>query len=333
MRKIRIAQIGIGHDHASAIINTLRKQSDIYEIVGYAVPEVEQNRFENNLKSFEGIPELSVDEILNDPTIEAVAIETEEVNLTNYALMAAKAGKHIHMDKPGGLELAQFEELIRVLKEKKLAFSLGYMYRFNSAIMELMEDIKAGKLGQIVSVEAHMSCWHGPNKRQWLEAFPGGMLFFLGCHLIDLVYGIMGQPDEVIPMSYCSGVDGVTAQDCGMAILRYQNNVSFVKSCALERGGFDRRQLVVTGSKGTVELRPLEMYGNFENQYTGVRTSTSTVWADRGYTTNTKPRARYAAMMESFYETAVGLKENPYSYDYELAVYKLVLQCCGVKVS
>lgn len=332
MKKIRIAQIGIGHDHAGEILRSIRQQSDIFEVVGYALPDIEKEKFQDRLGLFDGLKEMTVEEILNDPTIEAVTVETEEVNLTNYALMAAKAGKHMHMDKPGGLELDAFEELISVLKEKKLAFSLGYMYRHNPAIMELMEDIKAGKLGEIYSVEAHMNCRHPVNKRQWLEVFPGGMMFFLGCHLIDLIYQIMGEPEEVIPMNCCTGVDGVTADDFGMAVLRYKNGVSFAKTCDVEMGGFERRQLVVTGSKGTVELRPLEAYGNFKGQYTGVRISTSENWHDPGYRSATRPEDRYDRMMRVFAQITRGEIENPYTYDYELKLYKLVLKSCGVNV-
>jgi predicted dehydrogenase len=117
-----------------------------------------------------------------------------------------------------------------------------------------------------------------------------------------------------------------------MAVLKYKNGVSFAKTCAMEMGGFERRQLVITGSKGTVELRPLEMYGNFRGQYTGIRKATSEVWVDPGYRTATKPQNRYDSMMDSFAQMVRGEKENPYTYDYELNLYKLVLRCCGVKI-
>ena len=39
MRKVKIAQIGIGHDHAGQIMNTLRNMSEVFEVVGYAIPE------------------------------------------------------------------------------------------------------------------------------------------------------------------------------------------------------------------------------------------------------------------------------------------------------
>ena len=65
-----------------------------------------------------------------------------------------------------------------------------------------------------------MNCYHNVEIRRWLEGYEGGMMFFLGCHLIDLIYRIMGEPQEVIPMNCSTGVDGVTGQDYGMAVLK-----------------------------------------------------------------------------------------------------------------
>lgn len=331
MSKIRIAQIGVGHDHALEILRSIREQTEYFDVVAYGLPEEEKIRYADRLPKFDGLEERRIEDILADPTVQAVTIETEERNLIRYALMAVQAGKHIHVDKPGGTDPAEFEQLIHALKEKQLVFSLGYMYRYNQAVEALLRDIQVGKLGEIYSVEAHMSCWHKPEKRQWLEAFPGGMMFYLGCHLIDLIYRIQGKPEQVLPLNCCTGADGVTADDYGMAVLKYKNGVSFAKTCAVERGGFERRQIVVCGTKGTVELRPLEVYGDFDGLYTGVRTATSKKWHEPSCQTATQPEDRYDRMMRSFSQMVNGEIENPYTYDYEYELYKLVMQCCGRK--
>jgi len=186
---------------------------------------------------------------LNDPEIEAVAVETEEIYLTKYALMAAKAGKHLHMEKPGGVDSAEFTRLIEALKSQNLVFSTGYMYRFNPKIQEALAKVKNGELGEIYAVEAQMNCIHTNQVRQWLHAFPSGMLFFLGCHLIDLIYQIQGEPEEVIPLSTSTGFDGISAKDYGMVAFKYKNGVSFAKACDAELGGFLRRQIVICGEK------------------------------------------------------------------------------------
>lgn len=150
MKKIKIAQIGAGHDHASAAITTLKKNSDIFEIIGYAVvPEDDGNppqyAYESAKSCYEGLPLMTVEEILNYPGLDAVCIETEDRALTKYALMAAEKGLVIQMDKPGGIDDAEFDRLIDVVKAKNLVFHVGYMYRYNQAIMKVKEDIKAGK--------------------------------------------------------------------------------------------------------------------------------------------------------------------------------------------
>ncbi len=330
MRRVRIAQIGTSSgSHGNSIFRSLKTQSDVFEVVGFAFPEGEREKFPERMAEFEGYREMTVEEILNDPTIEAVTVETEELYLTDYALRAAECGKHIHMEKPGGISQSEFERLISTVKSKKTVFHTGYMYRYNPAINKLMEQIRRGELGEIISVEAGMNCRHPEKLRQWLKNFPGGMLFFLGCHLIDLVLQIQGAPMKIHPFSRPTGLDGVDADDFGMAVLEYPHGVSVVKTTAIEKGGFARRELVVTGTEKTVEIRPLEMYGDPELQFTTVTEYDSDDWGNRGTTYTTDQFNRYDGMMASFAAMVRGEKENPYTYDYESELHKTVLRCCG----
>lgn len=331
MKKIKVAQIGTsGNSHGNCIWESMIKQKDIFDIVGYALPESEREKFPDRARAFDGYNELTVDEILNNPEIEAVVVETEEIYLTKYALMVANAGKHLHMEKPGGVDLADFEKLVEILKSKNLTFSTGYMYRFNPKIQEALAKVKNGELGEIYSVEAHMDCKHPAEVRQWLQNFPGGMMFFLGCHLIDLIYQIQGEPEEIIPFNCSTGYDEVTANDYGMVVFKYKNGVSFAKTCDNENGGFLRRQLVICGEKGTIEIKPLEVWTE-GGQYTVMNEAYSTEWLKEWDTSKSEVYDRFDGMMRNFAEMVRG-KENPYSYDYELGLYKLILRSCGKEV-
>lgn len=341
MKKIKIGMIGAGHDHASNALDSLLLLDEIFDFAGYAVvPEDEKNSsiysYENLKKNYPDVPEMTVDEILNFPGLDAVCIEAEDSALTKYALMAAEKGLHIQMDKPGGIDNDEFDRLIDIVKEKKLVFHTGYMYRYNPAVMKLKEDIKAGKLGEIYSVEAQMNCLHGIEKRKWLGNYPGGMLYFLGCHLIDIIYSIMGEPEEVIPLSVSIGTDGVAAKDFGMAVFKYKNGVSFAKSTAVEHGGFDRRQIVVCGTKGTVEIRPIEQFcedipGVICTLNSVVREDFSDDWASGDKCRTTEPFGRYDAMWRAFASYVNGEAKNPFDYEYERSLHKLVLKSCGVR--
>ena len=101
MKKVRIAQIGINrYSHATGIFPTLKKLKDDYEIAGYVLVENEEELFPDLIDRYDGYPRLTLEEVLEDPTIVAVTIETEEIHLTKYALLAAQHGKHIHMESP-----------------------------------------------------------------------------------------------------------------------------------------------------------------------------------------------------------------------------------------
>lgn len=334
MRKIRIAQIGLNaNSHSIPIWYRLMRNTEVFDLAGYVLPEGERTKYAEKLEILEGYPELTLQQVLEDETIEAVAVETDEIYLTKYALLAAKAGKHIHMEKPGGVSLADFEELIGIMKKTGKVFHTGYMYRYNPAIRDAITKARSGELGTVTSVEAHMSCPHVPKVRQWLEAFPGGMMFFLGCHLVDLVLQIQGQPLRITPFNCSTNTDGVTAKDFGMAVLEYPNGVSFVKTNACEQGGAMRRQLVITGTKGTLELKPLERAPDPSRSTVNVTDTTYYSkcgdWKDPGKFIPGEPFHRYDAMMVTFARMVAGEVENPYTYDYELQLFRTLLQCCG----
>ncbi len=336
MEKLRVIQIGTKHDHASETYFTMRQLTELYEVAGWFEPDESYRPVIRDNERYQGTREfLSLEEVWSEPDVDVISVETEESRLTEYTLMAAERGYHVHMDKPGSPELTQFTKLIETCREKKLAFQIGYMYRYNPAILRALKLKEEGKLGDIISIEANMGCLHPQQKRQWLGQYKGGMLYFLGCHLIDLVYLFQGQPEKVIPLSCSTGMDGVTAEDYGAAVLCYKNGVSFVRTSAAETNGFTRRQFVISGTKATLELYPIEHYvgdgSMLDCRMKESYTEDAVNWFESGNWTEYEPFNRYKAMLSDYAAMARGEKENPFTLDYELAVQKLLLDACDVK--
>lgn len=328
MKKIRIAQIGTSrYSHGNLIWGSLIKQTDIFNVAGYAFPENERQKFPDIMDIFDGYQELALEEILSDPTITAVAIETEEIYLAKYALMAAKAGKHIHLEKPGFIDPADFEALVQVAKEKNLVLHLGYMYRYNPALQALIAQAKEGALGDVISIEAQMNGIYPPTAeaRQWLGNLPGGNMRFLGCHMLDLILQIWGIPETVIPLNCATGAEGTTAEDFAMAALQYKNGVSFAKANAAEVAGYNRRQLVISGTKAVAECKPLEIsYGGG-----AVSTPMTICFADRKENADSGIFDRYDGMLAAFAGYVRGDAENPYTPEYEMTLCKILHKACG----
>ncbi|MBQ9950986.1 MAG: hypothetical protein IJO98_02445 [Clostridia bacterium] len=93
-------------------------------------------------------------------------VETDEIHTVKYAIMSAEHGKHIHMEKPGRREPEDFEKLVEIMRRTGKVFHTGYMYRYNPFVMELMDRIRYGEMGEIISEEAQMNCWHPEGVRR-----------------------------------------------------------------------------------------------------------------------------------------------------------------------
>ena len=83
---------------------------------------------------------------------------------------------------------------------------------------------------------------------------------YLGCHLIDILYRVQGEPLEVLPMNTSSGFGKGVGADEGFVLYRYPRGISFIRTTAVECGGFMRRRIVFYGEKGTIAVDPIERY-------------------------------------------------------------------------
>ena len=73
MKKIKVAQIGTNkYSHGTAVWTRMLRLSEYFEIIGFAFPENEREKCPDHMHAFEGYREMTVEEILNDPEIEAV---------------------------------------------------------------------------------------------------------------------------------------------------------------------------------------------------------------------------------------------------------------------
>ena len=327
------------HDHAFFAFEALHKLSDTFEIIGYYEPNESAAQKAKSNSLYSQYKQLSENEIWSSNP-DAIVIETHEHELTKYALECAKRRIHIHMDKPGGCELYDFEELISTVKKNNIIFHTGYMYRYNPALIKAESLVKSGKLGDIYSIEAQMSCTHPKQKRDWLASLPGGMMFYLGCHLIDIILRLQGKPKNILPYNFSTSFLAAKGEDNTFCLLEYERGISFAKTTAVEPGGFNRRQIVICGTKGTYEIKPLEDYFD-ENEISKLCSHVTYAFANEDGTFSWKnsevskemfgPFDRYTPMMSAFAEMVRGEKANPFTPDYELELYKTILNACKVK--
>ncbi len=255
-KPIKVGQIGVGHAHAGKL-SVFRSSKD-YEVVGIVEPDhILRNKAEKD-STYKGLEWMTRDQLLETPGLQLVLVETKVENLLDNAEVCVAAGMNVHLDKPAGESLPQLNRIFEIAAKKKLLVQMGYMYRYNPAIVLLQEFLKKGWLGEIFEVHAVMSKAVDPLDRLRFARFPGGMMFELGCHILDLVIRILGKPNSVAPFIRSSGRFQDGLKDNMIAVLCYPKAIATLKTTALEVDGFDRRHLVVCGTEGTFHIQPLD---------------------------------------------------------------------------
>lgn len=323
--KIKIGQIGVGHAHAAKLA-VYRRSAD-YDVIGIVEPDAELRRQAESQPTFHDLPWLTQEQLLNTPGVEAVLVETRVRDLLDTAETCIAAGKHVHLDKPAGESLAQYRRLLKAAAEKHLLVQMGYMYRYNPAVVLLREALAKGWLGDVFEVSTVMSKVVAPAARRKLAEFRGGMMFELGCHVIDLVLAILGKPDKVtaFPRHSSPLEDGLA--DNMLAVLEYGKATATVRSTALEVNGSARRQLTVCGSEGTFHIQPLDdpaVRATFTAAHGQYRA---------GYQDIRFPKfERYVADAADMAAIVRGEKAPDFSFDHDLAVQETVLRASNVEV-
>ncbi len=326
MKQIRIGHIGTLHDHSAGILPCVRKYPEFFEVVGVVAESEERRKEIEGMPAYAGLPFMTEEELF-EKGIDAALIEGHEFNLIPAARRCIDRGIHVHIDKPAGADLAAFEELLDSAEAKKLVVHMGYMYRYNPSVQEALRLKNEGAFGTIYEVDAVMNTCHSPEKRAWLKQFPGGIMFFLGCHMIDLIYLFQGKPKKVIPYLKSTGFDGIDAIDHALAVLEYENGISIARATSTEVNGYGRRQLVICGEKATWEIEPLESpTRTFFSEIT-----TADPYADSRRELDFSTKKRYDAMMLHFARCVRGEIENEFDYRYEREVHRLILEACGLK--
>jgi predicted dehydrogenase len=320
--KLKYGQIGVGHAHASKM--AVYRQSPDWEVVGVAESDSELRQRAERDPVYRDLNFMTTEQLLNTPGLQVVGVETRVRDLLNTAATCVAAGKHIHLDKPAGESLPQFRRLLDDAAKKHLVVQMGYMFRYSPAVVMLREFLKNGWLGEPFEVHTVMSKVVDPGTRRGLAEYPGGIMFELACHVIDLVVGLLGKPDSVHPYSQKVGPYDDRLLDNQLAVFIYPNAIASVKSSAVEIDGGDRRHFVVCGTKGTFHIQPLDApsvrftldqpRGKYGKGYQDVRFGNY---------------PRYVGDAADLAKIVRGEKDPDFSYQHDLAVQEAVLKASG----
>ena len=251
-RKIRVAVLGIGHAHAMGKVQALRSM-DEFELVGVCEPDAGQSR---EHEALEGLKWLSESEVLGDGSLELVVVESRVQENLHYARKCIDAGKYVHLDKPPGVDLGALRQLLEDAGRKNLVVQMGYQWRYHAGMQAAIKAARKGWLGNIYMVRATINKPISRETRVRLAKFKGGMMFELGCHMIDRVVALLGKPRSVTGRLRHDSLVDDTLADNTLAVLEYDSALAEVYVAAMQPHGGNYRTLEILGTNGTATVRP-----------------------------------------------------------------------------
>jgi predicted dehydrogenase len=202
---------------------------------------------------------------------------------------------------------------------------MGYMYRYTPGVVLLRDLLRKGWLGDVFEVHAVMSKVVPPAERKRLAEHKGGILFELGCHLIDLVIGLLGRPKDVAAFGTHAATVEDGLADNMLAVLTYPRAIATVKASAQEVEGGGRRHLVVCGTEGTCHIQPLDS--------PAIRLTLSRPRGEYIQGTQEVKLPRYTRYVDDAADMAKvvrGEKATDFPAEHDLAVQEALLKGCGL---
>jgi UDP-N-acetylglucosamine 3-dehydrogenase len=196
-------------------------------------------------------------ELVEREDVDAITICSPNAFHRDQAVAAAKAGKHVLVEKPVAVSAAEADEMIAAAQQARVVLQVAHNLRYVPAVLAARDVVRGGRLGNIVGLRAAFG--HGGPQVWAPEASwffdrtrsGGGALIDLGIHIIDVVNFVTGlRAGEVTAM--VSGHE--PCEDAAQLVLSFDNGaIGSVHASWLARPAPDM-SLTIFGTDGTLHF-------------------------------------------------------------------------------
>lgn len=159
------------------------------------------------------------EELVKDPAIDAVFVLTNLESHLEYTKLALEHGKHVLVEKPVGVSVAEIAEMKKIADAKKLICMPGHNYIYEGSMMRTHELVKNGDLGKITSAYVMYNIHHPEDVA---KRYPGVVRQILTHHSYILLY-LVGKPVELCAMKATLHYKEYTEEDIAMVQMRLAN--------------------------------------------------------------------------------------------------------------
>ncbi len=250
---IKYGVVGCGAIHS--VHCEALKGVDGAELVG--VYDIVPERAAKTAAKFEVLSTGSLDELLDK--VDAITICVPSGHHASVGIQAAKAGKHVLVEKPIDVTLEVANRLVGQCEESGVKLGVISQHRFSSQVRKLHDSAQSGELGTLLQGDAYIKWYRTQayyDSGDWRGTWAldgGGCLINQGVHYIDMIQWIMGGVKSVQAQVRTAAHD-IEVEDIANALIEYKNGaIGVIQGSTSFYPGLAER-LEVHGRYGTVIL-------------------------------------------------------------------------------
>jgi len=199
-------------------------------------------------------------DVLRRDDVDIVNVCTPSGAHMPYAVAAAKAGKHVVVEKPLEITLPRCDRIIEAADKAGVKLLTIFPSRFSQAAQTIKKAIDEGRFGRIVLADAYVKWWrsqayYAPHRWQGTKRWDGGgALMNQSIHTIDLLQWFVGPVKSVIGYVGKRGHEGIEVEDVAVAALEFRNGAfGTIEGTTAAYKGYPRR-IEICSTKGSVFL-------------------------------------------------------------------------------
>lgn len=201
-----------------------------------------------------------LDEMLANPDVDVVTIGTPSGAHLEPAVAAARAGKHVIVEKPLEITLKRCDKIIRECEKAGVKLSAIFPARFHRPSATIKAAVDEGRFGRLTLAEAYVKWYRnqayydsGKWRGTW-ELDGGGALMNQAIHSVDLLTWFMGPVSEIRAQMATLAHERIAVEDTAVATLQFKNGaLGVIEASTAVFPGYLKR-IEIHGSEGTAVM-------------------------------------------------------------------------------
>ncbi len=208
----------------------------------------------------------SLEEMLADPEIDAITICSPSGAHLDPALAAAKAGKHVMVEKPLEITTQRCDQIIKACEEAGVKLAVTFQSRFHESSQLMKKAVDDGRFGTVTMGDAYVKWYRSQeyyDSGAWRGTWSldgGGALMNQAIHSVDLLLWLMGPVDQISAMTATMTHERIEVEDVAVANLKFKSGALGVIEATTTAYPGALKRIEVSGAKGTAVLEEEDIH-------------------------------------------------------------------------